>query len=269
MASLAAPAPALPFDVRLMNGVASALFVVAGVGLVAAGAVALARSPWFPIRAIQIEGELQRNSVATIRANTTPRLAGNLLAIDLERARAVFESVPWVRQATLRRVWPDTLAVRLEEHRPAALWIDPDGNERLVNDHGEVFEANLGDVEDDALPEFTGPPGTADAMLALYRRLAPVFDALGRPVRALQLSGRGSWRVTLDGGARVELGRGSDDEVVARSERFVRTVGQVTERWQRDLESADLRHADGYAVRMRGITTTIAPAGAATKTTKR
>jgi cell division protein FtsQ len=181
----------------------------------------------------------------------------------------VFESVPWVRQATLRRVWPDTLAVRLEEHRPAALWIDPDGNERLVNDHGEVFEANLGDVEDDALPEFTGPPGTAGAMLALYRRLAPVFDALGRPVRALQLSGRGSWRVTLDGGARVELGRGSDDEVVARSERFVRTVGQVTERWQRDLESADLRHADGYAVRMRGITTTIAPAGAATKTTKR
>ncbi len=94
----------------------------------------------------------------------------------------------------------------------------------------------------------------------------PVFDGLGRPLRELHLSGRGSWQVVLDGGARIELGRGSDDEVVARSERFVRTVGQLTQRWQRDLEYADLRHADGYAVRLRGITTTAAaPAAHKTK----
>jgi len=174
--------------------------------------------------------------------------------------------VPWVRQASLRRVWPDRLAVQLEEHRPAALWVDEAGDERLVNNRGEIFEANLGDVEDDGLPVFSGPPGTAVPMLALYRRLVPVFDGLGRPLRELHLSGRGSWQVVLDGGARIELGRGSDDEVVARSERFVRTVGQLTQRWQRDLEYADLRHADGYAVRLRGITTTAAaPAAHKTK----
>ena len=52
---------------------------------------------------------------------------------------------------------------------------------------------------------------------------------------------------------------------MARSERFLRTLGQVTDRFQRDLEHADLRHADGYAVRLRGITTTLVPATAATK----
>jgi cell division protein FtsQ len=211
---------------------------------------------------------LQRNSVATIRANAAPRLAGNVLSIDLERARAAFEAVPWVRQATLRRIWPDRLAVQLVEHHPAALWLAEDGSERLVNDHGEVFEANLGDVEDEGLPQFTGPEGSAAAMLSLYRRLAPLFAAHDLPLLALRLSGRGSWSVEADTGARVQLGRGSEDEVVARSERFLGTLGQLTGRFGSGLEYADLRHADGYAVRLRGVTTTVVPTGTPAKKTR-
>lgn len=255
----------MPFDIRLMNGVATALFVLVLLGLLAAALLWLARAPALSIRSIQLEGDLQRNSVATLRANATPRLAGNILSIDLDKARAAFETVPWVRQATLRRIWPDRLAVHLSEHHPVALWLGEDGNERLVNDFGAVFEANLGDVEDERLPQFSGPDGSAAAMLALYRRLQPLFAAYQLQPEALQLSGRGSWRLELDTGASVVLGRGSEDELVARSDRFLRTLGQITGRFQRDLEHADLRHADGYAVRLRGITTTFDPAGTATK----
>ena len=255
----------LPFDIRLMNGVASALFVLVAVGLMAATLLWLSRAPWLSIRVIQLEGDLQRNSVATIRANATPRLSGNFFSIDLDKARAAFESVPWVRQATLRRVWPDRLAVHLDEHHPVALWQGEDGNERLVNAQGEVFEANVGDVEDEGLPKFSGPSGTSALMLSLYTRLQPVLAAQRLEIEALHLSGRGSWRVELDSGAELQLGRGSEDEVVARTERFLRTVSQITARFQRDLEYADLRHADGYAVRLRGITTTIAPAAKAAK----
>jgi cell division protein FtsQ len=46
--------------------------------------------------------------------------------------------------------------------------------------------------------------------------------------------------------------------MVARSERFVATVTQVIERYQRPLVYADLRHNEGYAVRLKGITTTVA-----------
>ena len=160
--------------------------------------------------------------------------------------------MPWVRQAVVRRIWPDRLAVELEEHRAAALW----GDDRLVNTYGEVFEANLGDVEDDALVTLRGPEGSARTMLALYLRLAPLFEALDARIDRLLLSGRGSWRVELDSGADVELGRGNADEVLARTERFVRTVGQVTQQYQRPLEYADLRHGEAYAVRLRGISTT-------------
>lgn len=255
----------LPFDIRLMNGVASLLFVLALLVLLAAALQWLWRAPVLGIRVIQLEGELQRNSVATIRANAMPRLAGNILSIDLQRSRAAFETVPWVRQATLRRVWPDRLAVRLDEHHPVALWQGEDGNDRLVNDFGEVFEANVGDVEDQNLPQFSGPEGSSAPMLSLYRRLLPLLAEQRMEPVALQVSGRGSWRVELDTGAILVLGRGSEDELVARSERFLRTVSQITDRFQRDLEHADLRHADGYAVRLRGITTTLVPAGAAAK----
>ncbi|MDP1646880.1 MAG: cell division protein FtsQ/DivIB [Rubrivivax sp.] len=260
----------LPLDVRLMNAAASMVFALAGVGVLAAGLLWLVRSPMFPIRSIQLDGDLARNSVPTIRANAAPRLAGNFFSVDLQQGRAAFESVPWVRRAVVRRVWPDRLAVRLEEHRAAALWQGGDaGAERLVNGYGEVFEANVGDVEDEDLPSLGGPEGSATLMLTLYQRVQPAFARLGLNVERLQLSGRGSWRAELDSGASVEIGRGSEDELVARTERFVRTITQVTARWQQPLEYADLRHTDGYAVRLRGVSTTPPPAsGAAPRAAK-
>ncbi len=188
MASLTAPT-VLPFDVRVMNGVASALYVLLGLALLGGALLWLSRSPWFAIRAIQLEGDLQRSSLSTIRANAAPRLAGNFVSLDLAQARAAFEAVPWVRQAQVRRVWPDRLAVHLVEHEPAAWWLGDDGSERLVNSHGEVFEANAGDIDEDSLPTLSGPDGSSAQMLALYRRLQPLFDAGGMHLSLLKLSG--------------------------------------------------------------------------------
>lgn len=253
MSAAAAP---LPADVRLTNAVANGVFVLAGAALAAGAALWAARAPWFDLRAIALDGDLARTNVATIRANATPRLAGNFWSVDLAAGRAAFESVPWVREAVVRRVWPNRLAVTLAEHEAAALWAGDDGNDRLVNTHGEVFEANLGDVEDEGLPRLAGPDGSAAQVLAMHRRLATAFAPLeGAVVQSLTLTHRGSWRAELDRGAVVELGRGSDDEVVARTERFVRTLAQVQARFERPLEYADLRHTDGYAVRLQGITT--------------
>jgi cell division protein FtsQ len=256
---------ALPGDVRLMNAVASAVYALAAVGALVAGVLWLMRSPLFPIRSIQLDGDLARNSVPTIRANAGPMLAGNFYSVDLQKGRAAFETVPWVRRAVVHRVWPDRLSVRLEEHRAEALWegLAANGEEvagdKLVNSYGEVFEANVGDVEQDGLPSFAGPDGSARQVLALYRRLQPVLARLDLAIDKLQLTQRGSWRAELDSGAQIEMGRGSDDEVLARTERFVRTLTQVTARYGQPLEYADLRQAGGYAVRLRGVSTT-APA---------
>ena len=252
----AAAGVVLPADVRLMQATANTVLALVVLGLLAAGLQRLARAPIFNIQAIRIEGDVSRNSESTIRANAAPRLAGSFLTLDLQQARNAFEAVPWVRHAVVQRVWPGKLAVRLEEHQPVALWLGTDGNDRLVNTHGEVFEANIGDVEDDSLPRLQGPDGSAPAMLAMMKRLGPVLG--GRrdgDLVQLELSDRGSWRATLDKGAVIELGRGTDDAVIARTQRFVQTLPRVEARYQRPLESADLRHADGFAVRLKGVTT--------------
>lgn len=255
----------LPADVRLMNGVSTAVFVLAAAVLAAAGVMWLARSSWFPIRSIQLEGDLHRNSVMTIRVNTTPRLAGNFFSFDLARARATFEAVPWVRHAVVRRVWPDAVAVRLEEHQAVARWEDEQGNEKIVNSFGEVFDANVGDVEDEDLPLLAGPSGRSAQMLAMLQRLVPLMKHVDHEVLELHLSNRGSWKLELDEDLTIELGRGSDDEVFARTARFAETLAQVTDHFKSPLLHADLRHPEGYAVRLRGVTTTTSAAANAAR----
>jgi cell division protein FtsQ len=256
---LAAGRPAsLPADVRLMQATANTLFVLAALAACVAAALWAARLPVFAVKAIRVEGEVNRNSESTIRANAVHRLAGSFLTIDLQKSRAAFEAVPWVRQAVVRRVWPMRLAVQLEEHRPLALWAAADGNDRLVNSFGEVFEANIGDVEDDGLPSLAGPDGSAPQMLALLQHLGPALVPLNAgSIDKLALSARGSWRATMEKGAVIELGRGSEAEVIARAQRFVATMPRVEAQYQRRLESADLRHAEGFAVRLQGVTTTV------------
>ena len=139
--------PALPADVRAMNATALVLAAVAALALLAAALNWAIRQPVFSIRAIRMEGEVTRNSAATLRANTAARVNGNFFTLDLGAARRAFEAVPWVRKAVVTRVWPNRLAVRVEEHRSAALW--GSGSDQLVNTQGEVFAVNLGDVEED------------------------------------------------------------------------------------------------------------------------
>jgi cell division protein FtsQ len=258
----------LPGDVRLMNIVTALVVTGCVFALAAAGVLWLTRAPGFTLRSIEVKGELTRNPLPTLRTHALPELAGNFFSIDLDAARKAFEAVPWVRRAIVRRIWPDRLVVQLEEHEALALWEANEGSQtgftRLVNTFGEVFEANLADVEDEALPLFTGPEGRAAEMLALWKRLAPAFAERAQRIEQLSMSGRGSWRAELGRGVVVEMGRGSEAEV---AERVLRTVGAMTAKYRQPYLYADLRHADGYALKLRGVGTGGAasgPAGART-----
>ncbi|MBP7131934.1 MAG: cell division protein FtsQ/DivIB [Aquabacterium sp.] len=247
-----------PQDVRWMNAAAAALVLVAVLMVLASGLLKLARVPYFDLQRVQLEGDLQRNNLATVRANTVPRLYGGFFEADLQRSRGIFESVPWVRKAVVRRVWPNQLRVTLEEHQPAAYWRQAHSEDQLVNTFGEVFDANLGDVEDEHLPTLEAPATTgADQsahMLQMLHRLQTVFKTLGE-VETLKLSDRGSWSLQLDDEAQVVLGRGSDDEVIARAERFAATLPELRRHYPAPLSQADLRYPQGYAVKLRGLTT--------------
>jgi cell division protein FtsQ len=248
----------MPLDVRLMNITATVLFVACGLLLAGALGWWVVRSPVFAIRGIVVQGDTAHNSAATLRANVLPRLRGNFFTVDLQKTREAFEAVPWVRRAVVKRQFPNKLRVQLQENEAEAFW-GADSESRLVNTYGEVFEANPGDVEQDEMPRLVGPEGSAPQVLAMYRGLKPMLEKLDLGIEQVALSGRGGWTLTLDSGATVELGRGATEEVLARSQRFAATLTQVTAKYGRRPEAlvtADLRHTDGYAVKLRGVTTT-------------
>jgi len=246
-----------PLDVKLMNVTASVLFVGCAALVLAAASWWVVRHPAFSISRIIVEGEMVHNNAFTLRANVAPSLTGNFFTIDLRAAREAFEEVPWVREAQVKREYPNSLRVELHEHVAEAFW-GPDTGAEMVNSFGEVFEANIGEVERDGIPRLQGPAGSSQQVLQVYRMLAPALAPLALEIDELTLSERGSWRAKLANGAQMELGGGTVEQVLQRVQRFVRTLATVTAQYQRKadaLESADLRYEDGYALRLHGVST--------------
>lgn len=262
----AQPTP-VPRDVRLMNAVAAALLVTTGLAVVAVALIWVARHPMWTLQGIEVRGDVAHQNAITIRAVVVPHLRGTFLTLDLAAARARFEALPWVREALVERQFPNRLRVTLREHEALAWWGEP-GAGRLVSVRGDIFEANPDDPAADQWATLHGPESEAEAVVAMYRRVQPIIERLGRDIGRLELLSRGSWRLTLDNGAPIELGRG-EAQVVKRLQRFVATQAALRSRYgARDIVSADLRYPNGYALQLRGVTTqadalSVAPAAGA------
>ena len=180
------PALPQPFDVKLMNITATVIFAAAGVVLLAAALWWLVRNPAFSIGGITVQGDVTHTNAVTLRANVAPHLVGNFFTVSLQETRDAFQAVPWVREAVVRREFPNKLRVTLREHQAVAFWGE-DSEMKLVNNFGEVFEANPGDVEQDNLPRLKGPEGQSLQVLQMYQALRPMFDPLDLSIERIAL----------------------------------------------------------------------------------
>jgi cell division protein FtsQ len=235
-------------DVKQLHAVATGLALLAA-ALLGYGAVQwITRLPAFEFRAVTLDGALERVSAPHLEAVIRDELAGTFFTMNLDRARASLERVPWVRRIALRRQWPQRLEISVEEHVPLARW----NATALVNVEGEVFAAE----HDGELPQFEGPEGRSTEMAARYREWNEALAPLAMAVEALRLSARGGWYVRArgEGGTLgLELGR---DEPAARLARFLAAHGQtlgVLARTGRRIEHVDLRYRNGFAARVPGF----------------
>ena len=122
-----------------------AIALSVGVGLLAlAGAYAAWHSSTtLPVRAVFFKGSLHytsRDDLADLVQNMGGGLGDGIWQVDLDRLRSSALRLPWVRDAAVRRVFPDRVEVTLEEHQPVAYWHDKG---QLVNSFAEVFRAAL------------------------------------------------------------------------------------------------------------------------------
>lgn len=231
-----------------MSGFALRLVAwIVALALVALPVVGLVNG-WFaserwPFRRLEVEAEFERVNAEQLRGAIAPQLAAGFFAVDLDRVRRVVESLPWVESAYVRKRWPDVLEVRVVERRAAAVWDDA----RLVSTAGELFAAP-GDVAPQGLPKLAGPEDRALEVLEFHGAAREVLAGSGLGVAATELSGRGSWSLGLENGARVVIGRESPRE---RLQRFVDTLPRIAANDGAVWVRADLRYANGYALEWR------------------
>ena len=249
-------------DVRLLNTAANGLMALAAAGLLAAGAWWLIQRPAFALRTVVIEptsaeqGLLHVNS-ALLRSSGAIPTRGNFFSVNLDAVRERFEAVPWVRRADVRRIWPDTLRVGIEEHQPLAVWSDG----RLVNRQGELFTANVAEADAQAdLLQFSGPPGSEAQVTRRWAELQQQLAPLRLEPEAVSLSNRYAWSARLDNGLMLLLGREQDVPISERVARWVAAYPQAQTKLNRDVVSVDLRYPNGFAMRAPGAITSLKPA---------
>ncbi|WP_439683635.1 Cell division protein FtsQ [Cupriavidus oxalaticus] len=244
-------------NARLLNLIATTLYAVVALMALAAGLLWLAQRPVFAITHVEIApmdgGALRHVNAPAVRASALGKLSGNFFTLDLNAARQAFESVPWVRRASVRREWPNGLAVEVEEHEALGTWGSAE-NGRLINTYGEIFVANTAEAEEDAqLLALDGPPDSEGDVIEKLEVMRQWFKPLQTEPLAVTLSGRYAWRAKLSNGMVVELGREQNDEDRAamdqRVRRFVAAWPQVTEQWGKQIDYADLRYPNGFAIR--------------------
>lgn len=228
---------------RLLNAAAGALTALALLVFAFATVQLVLRSPLFPLREVQVRGELAHTTGAEVEQAVRGRIEGNFFAVDLAQPRAALEQLPWVRRVQVRRVWPDRLEVKLEEHVALARW----GDTGLLNVQGERFAGK----SDATLPLLAGPAGSESEVTRRFLRYAQVLAPLGTPLEALILSPRRAWQARLAGGLTIQLGRDApNDPVDGRLERFVAVHPQTLARMQRKHDYVDLRYPNGFAMRV-------------------
>lgn len=253
MAKRTARQPTIPESVGfwdrpvLINMVADVLIVFSVAVLAWAVSVGIQRLPVFPLREVVVTTPVQQVTTLQIEQAARVSLIGNFFTVDLDGVRAAFEKLPWVRSAEVRRRWPDSVELALEEHVPIARWRQPDGESRLVNSEGEVFAAS----SEMSLPTFAGPEGSAPEVLARYREFEPALARLGRHPETLVLSRREAWQLRLDDGLLLELGRDEEKHPLSeRMNRFVTYYRAAVEKTQVAAGGVvDMRYPNGFALR--------------------
>jgi cell division septal protein FtsQ len=140
--------------------------------LALAGASTVYRGPWLRAHTVVVLGNERVPTAAVLeRAALEGR---SLLTLDEQAAARRVEALPWVRRAQVQRWWPSTLAVRVEERQPVAVWVKG-GETYLVDEEGRVLDRGVGPgltVILDRDPGSVAPGDRVDATaLAIARRL--------------------------------------------------------------------------------------------------
>jgi cell division protein FtsQ len=222
----------------LLRKIANVLLVFSVCAVLYGAAYYAAHRPGlFPLNSVRLSAAPQRVDTAEVMQVMRNEVRGNFFTVDIERLRQSLEKLPWVRNVSIRREFPQRLAVRLEEHQALARW----NNAAMVNRQGETFVAK----SEQTLPGFTGQDSAAAEVTQHYAQFSQQLAVLDLQVSQLALSPRHAWQLRLSNGMVLELGR---EDMQQRLARFVEVYPYSLAAIQSRVKYVDLRYRNGFAV---------------------
>jgi cell division protein FtsQ len=245
-------AATLPINVRVLDVLSRlALSLSLAAGLAWVG-LWLVRNPAWSVAALVVRGETANQNEVALRRALKSALSGSFLSLDLNQVRTLMQDVPWVRKATVRRDFPNRLAITVQEHHGVAWWGEAKGT-RLVNNYGEIFEASADEADTQQWPVLHGPDERSADVLRAYVGLRDALIPSHLDVRTLSLSAHGNWQAQLEGNTELVLGREAPQDWLPRVQRMTQTLSALRQRYDQALQRIDLRYPNGYAVALHGV----------------
>jgi cell division protein FtsQ len=153
--------------------------------------------------------------------------------------------LPWVQRASVRRSWPSTLSVTVEEERAAARW----GKAGLLNVYGELFVAETSHIPAE-LPRLSGPEGTELTVARRFFDLDTQLEQRGLTAVSLSIDARGSWKLGLSNGMQVRFGAVA---LEGRTARFFEALDGLLVPVADKVDYIDMRYTNGFAIGWKQI----------------
>tara|TARA_B110000196_G_C21110040_1_gene647264 strand:+ start:191 stop:928 length:738 start_codon:yes stop_codon:yes gene_type:complete len=191
-----------------------------------------------PIKEIVIVNSYEHIDKEQINLIANRYLQSNYFKVDLNKIRFAFKKLPWVRDVSLRRKWPDKIVVSIEEHQVIARW----NRVGLVNKEGEIFHA----ASEENLPLFIGSESHVKEITLKYKEIKKILEKEMMYVSIISLSERLSWEITTTDRLKINLGK---DDILQKIIQFTDNFKYVISELKSTIEYVDLRYRDGFSVR--------------------
>jgi cell division protein FtsQ len=220
---------------------ATAVYIFALVGEPLQVTQAMTSAVGFAINNVKVSGNAETSEIDILEKigldGTT-----SLMALDVAATRDALKTLPWILDAEVRKIYPDTVEIKLKEKTAFGIW--QHGNElELIEKDGKPI-AKLRDNKFAHLPLFVGKDaGTgADEIMHDLER----WPAMKARVKALMRVAGRRWDLKLDNGVVIKLPERDMDRAMAELAEFDNSH-QVLER---DILAIDLRLADRTTVQL-------------------
>jgi len=195
------------------------------------------------ITSIEVSGDFKVLDKSQLGPVIEPFTKTNLYLLDAKALETAIENHPWVNSASMTKVWPDKLMVKIYEQKPVAYW----GEDKMLADNGEIIDATLKDKKG-LLPILYSPSEKGRNMATSFLQIRRWMQGFPLKIVEFKKDSRGSWKIKLENGITLKIGR---DQQEKRLRRFMVGYQQSLANVMTQIRSVDLRYTNGFAVQWK------------------